>query len=234
MLERRMVDPQQVRQFRMFRNLDDALVEEVRQHARIITLRAKEPLFRQREPIHRVQFCLSGRIKLFRLNRLGGEKIFAIASVGDTVLDSMSMDHERRYPLDCAAIVASEVMSIETDFLIDLFDRSRLARSDLVMSLITRADELIDHVELLSVDKASYRVATFLYEEYLRNGRAPTFRLPSSKKHIAIYLSLQPETLSRCLKALRADGIVKSNARDIEILDPEALAELVIGSRAEV
>ena len=233
MLDRRMVELQQVRQFRMFRDLDDALVEEVRQHARIITLRAKEPLFRQREPVHRTLFCLSGRVKLFRLNRMGGEKIFDIASVGDMILDSLSMDHQRRYPLDCAAIVASEVMSIETDFLVDLFDRSAPARTALIASLITRADQLIDHVELLSVDKASHRVATFLYEEYLRNGRAPSFRLPSSKKHIAIYLSLQPETLSRCFKALRADGIVMSNARDIEVLDGDALAELVIGSRAE-
>jgi len=234
MLDRRMVDPQQVRQFRLFRNLDDALVEDVRQHARIITLRAKESLFRQRESVHRTLFCFSGRVKLFRLNRMGGEKIFAIAGVGDTILDSISLDHTRRYSLNCAAIVASEVMSIETDFLVDLFDRSPRARKDLITLLITRAEELIDHVELLSVDKASHRVATFLYDEYLRNGRAPSFRLPSSKKHIAIYLSLQPETLSRCLKALRVDRIVNSNARDIEILDPNALAELVISSRSEL
>ncbi len=227
MLERRLVEPQQVRQFRMFRNLDDDLIEQVRQHARITPMRAREPLFRQREPVRRSFFCLSGRIKLFRLTRMGSEKIFAIAGVGDTILDSISFDSRRKYPLNCVAIVASEVLSVEVDFLIDLFNRSQPARNDLVESLITRTDQLIDHVELLSVDKANYRVASFLYDEYSRNGRTPIFRLPSSKKHIARFLSLQPETLSRCLKALRTEGIVKSSARDIEILNPDALEELV-------
>jgi len=65
------------------------------------------------------------------------------------------------------------------------------------------------------------------FGESLKNGRCGVFRLPASKKHIASYLALQPETLSRCLRNLRINGVARSNAREIEILDPVAIERLI-------
>lgn len=231
MLERRLVEPDQVRQFRIFRDLDDKLVDEVRRQARVTPLQARESLFHQNEPMQWCFFCLSGRIKLFRTTFTGSEKVFRIVGTGDTLLDSLAYAADREYPLDAVAIVASEVMVLGNEFTVDLCNRSQPTRNHLIESLLDRTASLIDHVELLSVDKAGYRVASFLHAEYVRHGRIDVFRLPSSKKHIASLLSLQPETLSRCLKNLSSDGIARSNAREIEILDADALRRMVSDTR---
>lgn len=230
MLERKIVDAERIIAFAPFRSLPDEFVEKVQEHSRSISLNADELLFRQDESARRSYFCLSGAMKLFRLTPAGSEKIFEIATDGDTLFDSISIRADRVYPVHCVAIRASEVMSMDIDFLLDLLEHSQHARMDLVDSLVGRADDLLRHAELLSVDKASFRVSSFLLEEYRNQGRQPRFRLRYSKKNIASFLSLQPETLSRCLRTLRDEGIAHSNARDIEILDPDRLEEMVCGT----
>lgn len=231
MLERKIVEAEKIVAFTPFRNLPEKFIEDVQEHSWAISLNTDEPLFRQDEPARRSYFCLTGAMKLFRLTPAGSEKIFHIATDGDTLFDSISIRTDRAYPVHCVAMRASEVMSMDIEFLSKMLDRSQHARRDLVDSLIARADDLLSHAELLSVDKASFRVSSFLLEEYRNNGNAPRFRLRYSKKNIASYLSLQPETLSRCLGALRDEGIASSNARDVEILDPVRLEQMACGGR---
>lgn len=229
MLERKLVPHEQIRQFDLFRELPDELIEEIRHNAWTVSLKANEVLFRQNDAIHRSYFCLSGQVKLFRLTRAGSEKIFLIARSGDGLCDSISLKSERFHPLNATAISAAEVLSVNLEVIADVFHRSQRARNQLVESLVRRVDDLIDHVELLSVDKAHFRVASFLLNEYQRNGERSSFRLNASKKYIASFLSLQPETLSRCLRTFRQDGIASSTNKDIRIHDPERLEQLVLG-----
>jgi len=229
MLERKMVPVEQLRQFRIFQNLPDEIAEEIRRHSWIKSLAADEVLFRQNDPIRRSYFCLSGQVKLFRLTRAGSEKIFVIATAGDGIDDSISFKPGRLYPLNCTAISASEMLSMDPEFMTDIFNRSADVRTGLVQALEQRVAELVDHAELLSVDKASFRVASFLLNEYRRNGSRHSFRLGSSKKYVASYLALQPETLSRCLRHFRQNGIASSVNRDIEIHDPQGLEQIVHG-----
>ena len=229
MLERKLVPQEQIRQFAMFRELPDELIDEIRHNAWTISLNVNEVLFRQNDAIRRCYFCLSGQVKLFRLTRTGSEKIFLIARPGDGLCDTLSLKAERFHPLNATAISEAEALSVDAEVVAEVFHRSQRARTQLVESLVRRVDDLIDHVELLSVDKAQFRVASFLFQEYQRNGKKPSFRLDASKKYIASYLSLQPETLSRCLRSFRQDGIASSTNRDIRVHDPHRLEQLVLG-----
>ena len=229
MLERKMVPIEQIREFDIFKNLAAGILDEIRCNAWLRSLDPGEVLFRQDEPISRSYFCISGQVKLFRLTHAGSEKIFTIASSGDDLYHSICFRKGRRYPVSCTAIKASEILSLDPEFIADIFHQSREARTRIVEALERHVDELVDHAELLSVDKADFRVAYFLLNEYRRNGGRRSFRLGSTKKHIASYLSVQPETFSRCLGQLRRKGIASSIDRDIEIHDPDALERLVNG-----
>jgi CRP-like cAMP-binding protein len=227
MLDRAALTPDRIRQFTPFRDLEDDQLGRVQSQARIIGLAARDPLFRQSEPVHRSYFCLDGRLKLSRFSHDGGEKVFHIACGGETLWDSIAPNNRRCFPLNCTSIVASEVMAVDVDVIADLFDRCHDARFAMANGLIDRLHTLLDHVDVLSADKASFRVASYLLAESRRQHDRVAFRLSASKKHIASYLSLQPETLSRCLSSFRRDGLAESRGREIRILDPDGLRALV-------
>lgn len=52
---------------------------------------------------------------------------------------------------------------------------------------------------------------------------------PFSKRHVAALLGLRPETMSRCLRALKNAGVIASD-RDVRILDEPRLRELARGA----
>ncbi len=210
----------------VFQDLSDDLIDEIRQHSRVFRLEPGEILYRHFEGAKRSCFCISGRLKLFRLTRAGNEKIFRFAGPGDCVSTPISFNPGRSHALNCTAIRASRVLSVDTEVMNRVFDRSRMARTRIVNLLLEHVDELINHVELLSEDKAAIRVASWLINEHERNNGGASFNLASTKKQIAAFLALQPETFSRCLKKLRDTGIASTKGNEITVLDIDRLTEI--------
>lgn len=84
----------------------------------------------------------------------------------------------------------------------------------------------------MSMIDARGRLARFLVDlscRLQRSSLSPTrFRLSMSRRDIAHHLGLTLETVSRSLGAFRRAGWVKVRSRYIELLQPEALAALLV------
>lgn len=210
----------------VFHGISNELLHEVRQHSRVLRLEPDEILFRQFDPAQRTYICISGQFKLYRLTRSGNEKIYRFAGPADTLSSPITFRAEQFFSLNCDAIKPSRVLSVDNAIMTRVFERCTLARTNVVNLLQQRVDELLDHVELLSVDKALVRVAAWLVDDHERNDSHKSFVLGSTKKQIAAYLALQPETLSRCLKKLREDEIAITRGQQITVLDIDRLSNL--------
>jgi len=77
---------------------------------------------------------------------------------------------------------------------------------------------------------ADERLAAFLVmlsRRFAERGFSPVrMRLTMTRTDIASYLRLAPETVSRVLRRLQDEGVLKVDRRDLEILQPDVLAEL--------
>ncbi|MDT8437987.1 MAG: Crp/Fnr family transcriptional regulator [Wenzhouxiangellaceae bacterium] len=232
MLDSRHVPPAQIRSFKVFEGLTDRQARQLARRARTECVDAGDLLYRQRDVAHHAYFCISGQFRLFRENSAGCEKIFRIVDAGNCISDPVSLSDDRRFSLNCAALRASEVLLIDAAELARVFHQNEAVRTGMLNELSRRVDHLIDHIEMLSMDKAKYRVAAFIFSEYLRNERRIKFRLSLNKKHIASYLSLQPETLSRCIRWFGEQGVTDSTAHEVHVLDVERLETLALNAQA--
>lgn len=161
----------------------------------------------------------SGAVKLMR-----GEAIVSLALPGDYIgLSSLYADCR----IDSAIAL----------------ERTRICRLD-------RLDEEPEAVRLLGREMdqqrwhltlrdrpAGARLACFvqrLSDHQAKRGLSSTFiQLPLNRTEMGNYLGLALETVSRLLTQFANRGILKATGRQVEILDPDALAQLQVERQAE-
>ncbi|MDQ7774741.1 MAG: helix-turn-helix domain-containing protein [Paracoccus aminovorans] len=82
---------------------------------------------------------------------------------------------------------------------------------------------MVRQAKNLKLRTARERLAAWLLAQAHRQGRVNSFLLPVEKRDLASYLGMTPESLSRALGGLKADGIALDGARVI-ITDWERLS----------
>ncbi len=221
-----------LRRFAILSGLPVAKAEQVLARARVVTIGRGEHLFHQGDPARRIWLCRNGQLKLFRLSSDGQEKILAIIQPGRSFAEATMFLPERRYPVHCAALKASELVAFDADDLVAALRADSDACFRLLGTLSRRMQEKINQIESLALQNAHLRVAHYLLDEFRRHDRPDHFRLEASKKHIAGLLAIQPETLSRSLAMLQSSGVIDMDARRITISAPERLERIARGSDA--
>jgi len=84
--------------------------------------------------------------------------------------------------------------------------------------------QFAQQIEELTFKDVPSRLARYLLD--LARGKRMTVELPISKSQLASNLGTVSETLSRTLRKLSDDDIIRVDGRRVEILDVERLEEL--------
>lgn len=163
-----------------------------------------------------------GAVKVHRVNELGGEQVLRILHPGDFLGETTLLTGR---PVDSSAVALepAEVCAVSGR------DMARLLRErpDVAIRMLATLSARLDSAEhqLSAVTGASVRarLAGRLIELAEADGSA-TFRLPSTKKDLASFLGTTPETLSRRLHDLAAEGLIRLDSGGVvEVPDLERL-----------
>ncbi|MEA3274358.1 MAG: Crp/Fnr family transcriptional regulator [Pseudomonadota bacterium] len=194
--------------------------------ARAVRLRLgdAESLFVQGEPAKRFYLVLKGQIKLYRLSPEGNEKVIEIVTPGSTFAEALMFLKRPHYPVGATAIGAVEVISMDAEDFVAMLHESVETCFVLLGDMSRRLRGLIGEIDNLSLHSATCRVAGYLHHRAEVDG--DVFDLGVPKQVVASRLTVKPETFSRIIKVLSDRGVVRVQARHIEILDRIALARL--------
>ncbi|MEN4903610.1 helix-turn-helix domain-containing protein [Luteimonas sp. TWI1437] len=182
-------------------------------------------VFREGAPFNAIAAVRAGTIKTYVIDGNGREQVLGFFLPGEVI--GLNAIHSARYP--CNAVALDTVMLCRFSF-------------PMMATLAGRMPGLQRHLfNLLSQDigKASLLTGNFSAEERLaaflvtlsrrfaaRGFSATRLRLMMPRTDIANYLRLAPETVSRVLRRMQDDGMLRVDRRDLEILQPVALEAL--------
>ncbi|MEN5060661.1 helix-turn-helix domain-containing protein [Luteimonas sp. TWI1416] len=182
-------------------------------------------VFREGAPFNAIAAVRAGTIKTYVIDGNGREQVLGFFLPGEVI--GLNAIHSARYP--CNAVALDTVMLCRFSF-------------PMMATLAGRMPGLQRHLfNLLSQDigKASLLTGNFSAEERLaaflvtlsrrfaaRGFSATRLRLMMPRTDIANYLRLAPETVSRVLRRMQDDGVLRVDRRDLEILQPVALEAL--------
>jgi len=217
-----------MRRCMLLQALEAEQFEAVVKTSNAIQLAENSVLFQQGGELTDIYLVISGGIKLQRLAPSGDEKVIEIIRPGQTFAEAVLFLGGSRYPVSAVALSPTIVISIQAEtYLKHLNDSNGLCLS-LLGKLSQKLHWMVNEVDRLTLHNATFRLVDYLLNHISENenGRVD-INLAAPKNVIASRLSIKPETLSRTLKDLSTQGLIKLDGAQIELLDIDSLRKLI-------
>ena len=211
----------------LFSHLDDQQFRIAEGLAHEVRLQDGQLFFQTGDPATRFFLVLEGQIKLSRLSLQGQEKVIEIIPRGETFAEALMFSERPTYPVNATAIGAARLLGFDNAAYLELLRGSTESCFRLMADMSQRLKHLITEIEVLSLQNAAYRLASFLWKRWESEQPVDGFiELQVPKGVIASRLSVTPETLSRTLHGFTEQGLIRVDGHRLEIIDPQGLRSL--------
>jgi CRP/FNR family transcriptional regulator, dissimilatory nitrate respiration regulator len=223
-----------LRSLPIFRGLDPQALAKVAALSKFSTFETGQRVFNAGERCEAFYAVRTGGVKLYKLSGDGREQVMSHVGPSRTFAEAALLSLGV-FPVSAAATeTPTEVLTIRGAPFLELFrDDDNLVRA-MVASLSSRLHMLIERVEELTIANAAARVARHLLKLPAKGpADAPVVELPMAKKDLAQHLAITPETLSRLLRRWQDAGLVRSERRELTLLDPARLLALADGEASD-
>ena len=200
-----------------------------------MSVRAGDALFREGEPCAGFFVMVEGAIRVYKIGPDGRERILHIVRPPHSFAEA-AMFAQRSYPAFADAVEDSRLILVQREpFLREVREQPNVALR-MFESLSMWMRRLLDQLENETFLNARAKLASFLLREARQKGpgTAPCrVDLAAPKKDIASHLGMAPETLSRALADLESRRLIRISGRKIDVLDTEAMENLLLGGNGE-
>ena len=187
-----------------------------------------DTIYRMEDRFHSLYVIQKGAVKVESVSDEGDAlvdgfffsgELFGVDAIGDT-----------RYRNDAVAMEATWVCELPYDKLEHLCLQIPELQHKIFKLLGHQIRQINDNLVHNRGLPAEKRVLLFLEtlseSKVVQRNPDGQFHLPISKGDIACYLGLRPESLSRALSKLANEGVIRNNAKRIELVDSQTAFEL--------
>lgn len=167
----------------------------------------------------------SGHVKVHRITESGHEQLIRVLGEGDFLGDTSFISGA---PTDhfATTLEAAEICTLHHDELRDYLLRFPSVTYKMLETLSSRLESTEHQLSIFAGEDAEHRISDYLLELSDAQNSA-TVVLPVTKKDVASFLGLTPETLSRKLTQFESAGWLRQlPRRTVQLLDIPALHKL--------
>ena len=176
-------------------------------------------LFAQEEPVDGIYLSHRGKVKLSTWDSEGREQIIGIFSEPDTIWEGILMGSSR-YPYGGVCLTDVECSKLSRRDLEEVMQDPSVALRVIAL-LSQKLHDANERVRLLSTSSPRARLAGFLL---LRSRHTSSDMVVLRLEDIAASIQLRPETVSRRIREMQREGLIRKEGQSgIQILDRAAL-----------
>lgn len=195
-------------------------------------LQVRQSIFRAGDPFTSIYAVRSGSVKAFRLDDDGREQVVAFYLPGEIFgWDGLADSHYQNTAVALETTSVCEIPFEQLDHLASSITSIQNYTTKLMSREIINGQRLI---ALLAGNSAHQRLASLLISLSdrlaLQKLSSTRFRLPMSRGDISNYLGLTVETVSRTFSYFQKMGYLRVNKKEVELLNLDALQEVIADS----
>jgi len=203
----------------IFRGLDDATVDEIRERCQEKIYLRNEVLFMEGDAPKAFFVIRQGALKIYKMGEAGREQILEIEGPGRSVAELPLFDG-LPYPASCAAMEDSVVLTIPVREFHALVDRHPTIPKAIIASLSQRLRRMVALVHELSLVDVRGRLAELLVQ---LAGDGSIVELPWTNQEIAARIGTVREIVSRTFSRMAQEGVIRIEGRSVHLLDRSRL-----------
>ena len=178
-------------------------------------------LFQAEEEAEAFFFVLSGEIRVFKMDEQGRELEVTRLGNGDFVGEAFALVRSR-YPYFAQAARGTRVLVFGADAADKAIAISHDAARFFVRLLARKCVQLSGRVESLGMKTVRQRLAGYLLSGCREKGPC-AIALPMTKGDLAKALGTVGETLSRTLRRMQDEGLIRGEGKTIRVIDGPGL-----------
>lgn len=185
-----------------------------------------ETIFHLMEPAARAGVILEGRVEALKPFPNGSQINVSVRTSGEMIGPAAVFSRGRKYPCDIVAIDPVTVMMFRKEDLLKLMQANIRILENFTKEIATATYMLQQRLELLSYSGISQKAAFWLLMQARQSGKSRV-RIPESISKWAMFMNVSRPSLHRELKRLEDQNIISYEPPVIEILNAEALQEVL-------
>ncbi len=209
-----------------FANLQPEIETELRNHLRVFSFLAGEPVFIQGASPEAIYLVANGRVKVVRGTMEGHESILCMRDTGDYFCPVPLLDGGKHLGT-AVAITDVTLFSIERETFNTLCMRSPQLLATVQSDCLSEVRHLLNRLEVFAFRNIKERLAIELInqaQQQRRNGRLTELRL--TQQDLADLIGASRESVSRILKEFERDDLVILGRGRITLKNKQQLRQL--------
>lgn len=185
-----------------------------------------ETIFHMMKPAARAGVILEGRVEARKPFPNGSQINVSVRTPGEMIGPAAVFSRGRKYPCDIVAIDPVTIMMFRKEDLLKLMQANIRILENFTKEIATATYMLQQRLELLSYSGISQKAAFWLLMQARQSGKSRV-RIPESISRWAMLMNVSRPSLHRELKRLEEQNIISYEPPVIEILNAEALQEIL-------
>lgn len=191
-----------------------------------------ELIFSEGDPGNGFYIVIEGQVKIYKLSLEGKEHILHIFGPGEP-FGEVPVFSGDVFPASAESVKPSRVLFFPRKRFIELISADPTLALNMLAVLSKRLRQFTVQIENLSLKEVPGRLAGYLILLSEEQQNQSEVILHISKGHLASFLGTIPETLSRILKKMNEQDLIRVNGKRIRIIDYEGLKMLAESGRID-
>ncbi len=219
----------ELRKCLIFSGLSDDDLMKIAQGAVIKDFPKKSIIFSEGDDATGFYILVSGMVKIYKISPDSREQILHIINPKETFAEA-AIFIGKYYPAFAETILDSKIIYFEKKRFLKTLENNPKVSFNLIISLSMLLKKMVDLVNNVSLKTVDVRLAEFLLEEGIRNGKKNNneiiLNLGFTKTELAKKIGTVNETLSRALRRLKGNGLIDVANKVIVIKNIEGLQKI--------
>jgi len=181
------------------------------------------------QPFQGIGIIASGKVALTKETYSGNRIIMGILEESDIFGEIVAFSDDRTWPMTVIAQEDCVLLFLPPNKITGTCSNICASHSTLIMNMLwilsNRAAMLNKKIEHISAKSIRAKISSYLLDIYSQSDNSTTFILPMKRHELADFLNIPRPSLSREMGAMRNDGIINFDGRQISINDVLKLEE---------